>query len=176
MVANIFWPKDPGSKDKETSGRMWCHCQTRSGVWQHIWGARGWTFKSDSRDSWWWLSGQGARSESHWDHWAKTVFIPEKGVQPSNGVPWAGRHVSSHLYYDTFNGLLENCFPNYTYFCKGYTAVMHHKGRENVLQLDTLNNVLFQQYQEECCIIKTPQSFSKSNTLKSPWAGIKIWE
>lgn len=56
---------------------------------------------------------------------------------------------------------------------RGYTAVMHHKGRGNALQLDTQNNVLFQQYREECCIIKTPRSFQRA-TRESPRAGIKI--
>lgn len=56
---------------------------------------------------------------------------------------------------------------------EGYTAVTHYKSREKALQLDTLNNVLFQQYREECCIIKTPWSFQRA-TRKSPRAGIKI--
>lgn len=37
---------------------------------------------------------------------------------------------------------------------------MHHKGKEkNALQLDTLNNIMFQQYRKEYCIIKIPQQF-----------------
>lgn len=84
-VANMFWPKEPSSKDKRTSGRLWRRYQTRSRVWQRIWGTRGWSCKPDSRDGWGWLGGVSS-----------TGISGLKQRLPLM-VPWAEWHITSGL-------------------------------------------------------------------------------